>query len=396
MQEWYDLLIKGARLIDPAQEIDGLKDIAIRHGRVAMVSDHIPVERARRTIGAAGKIVTPGLIDLHTHVFVGLNIAVEPDPLGAKSGVTTMVDAGTAGAANFGLFRDHVIQSAMTRILPFLNIWITGGAMMSLPSAPRWSEVAASVRESSAPKPAAYFDDVRYALVEEAIRVIEENRDLIAGVKVWVNRFVAGGDIEPLRRAKRVAELMGLPVMVCTYFAPPSLSQILPLLGEGDIQTHFYGNFTGLVGEDGKIIPAAIAARDRGVVFDVGHGAGSFDFDVARQALAEGFTPDTISTDIHVESINGPVYDLPTTMAKFMALGMSLQDVVQATTLRPAQVLHMQDVIGSLRVGMEADVAVFDLVEGEFDLVDTEGHHVTGTRRLASVLTMKAGRVPSY
>jgi dihydroorotase len=266
--------------------------------------------------------------------------------------------------------------------------------MMSLPTAPTWDEVAASVQESkSAPKPPAYFDDVRYALVEEAIRVIEENRELIAGVKVWVNSFIAEGDIEPLRRAKRAADTVELPVMVCTYFAPPSLEQVLPLLGEGDIKTHFYGNFTGLVRENGKILPAAVAARERGVVFDVGHGAGSFDFDVARRALAEGFTPDTISTDIHVECINGPVYDLPTTMAKFMALGMSLQDVIRATTARPAQVLRKQDVIGSLRVGMEADVAVFDLVEGEFDLVDTQGQHVTGTRRLENVLTIKAGRV---
>ena len=211
--------------------------------------------------------------------------------------------------------------------------------------------------------------------------------------KVWVNSFVAGGDIEPLRRAKQVAEATGLPVMACSWFAPPTLGQILDLLGEGDIKTHFYGNFTGLVGENGKILPSAIAARHRGVVFDVGHGAGSFDFDVARRALEVGFTPDTISTDIHVECINGPVYDLPTTMAKFMALGMNLQDVIQATTSRPAQVLNMQDVIGSLCVGMEADVAAFDLVEGEFDLVDTQGQHMTGTRRLENVMTIKGGRV---
>jgi len=392
MQEQYDLLIQGGRVIDPAQNIDGKKDVAIRNGRVALVDNYVSPEHARQVIDAAGKIVTPGLIDLHTHVFVGLNISVEPDPLGAKSGVTTMVDAGTAGAANFGLFRDHVIRIATTRIVTFLNIWITGGSMMSLSyremASGKWSKTA------TVQAPAlTYFDDVRYASVDEALRVIEENRDLIVGVKVWVNRFVAGGDIEPLRRAKRVADAMDLPVMVCTYFGPPSMADILPLLGEGDIQTHFYGIFTGLVGEDGKILPAALAARDRGVVFDVGHGAGSFDFDVARQAVAGGFAPDTISTDIWVETINGPVYDLPMTMAKFMALGMSLEDVIRATTWRPAEVLNMEDVIGSLRVGMEADVAVFDLDEGEFDLVDTQGKHVTGTGRLENVLTIKAGRV---
>lgn len=393
MKERYDLLIGGGRLIDPAQGIDSIKDVAIRNGRIAMVDDHIPADVARQAIDASGKIITPGLIDLHTHIFVGLNISVEPDSLGAKSGVTTMVDAGSSGAANFGLFRDHVIRHAGTRVLPFLNIWLTGGSTMSMPSE-RWSDVVASIQGSAnTPKIMGYFDGVHHASVEEAVRVIEENRDLIAGVKVWVNRFVAGGGIEPVRLAKQAADAVGLPVMVCTYFGPPSMADILPFLGEGDIQTHFYGIFTGLVGEDGTILPAAVAARDRGVVFDVGHGAGSFDFEVARRALAEGFTPDTISTDIHIECINGPTYDLPTTMAKFMALGMSLEDVVRATTRRPAEVLDMQDVIGSLGVGMEADVAVFDLVEGAFDLVDTQGRHMTGTRHLVNVLTVKAGRV---
>ena len=393
MKERYDLLIGGGRLIDPAQGIDSIKDVAIRNGRISMVDDHIPADVARQAIDASGKIITPGLIDLHTHIFVGLNISVEPDSLGAKSGVTTMVDAGSSGAANFGLFRDHVIRHAGTRVLPFLNIWLTGGSTMSMPSE-RWSDVVASIQGSAnTPKIMGYFDGVHHASVEEAVRVIEENRDLIAGVKVWVNRFVAGGGIEPVRLAKQAADAVGLPVMVCTYFGPPSMADILPFLGEGDIQTHFYGIFTGLVGEDGTILPAAVAARDRGVVFDVGHGAGSFDFEVARRALAEGFTPDTISTDIHIECINGPTYDLPTTMAKFMALGMSLEDVVRATTRRPAEVLDMQDVIGSLGVGMEADVAVFDLVEGAFDLVDTQGRHMTGTRHLVNVLTVKAGRV---
>jgi len=388
MEERYDLLIKGGRLIDPAQEIDGIKDVAIRHGRVAMVSDHIPVQHTRQVIDAAGKIVTPGLIDLHTHIFVGLSLSVEPDPLGAKSGVTTMVDAGTAGAANFKLFRDHVIRTVTTRIVPFLNLWLTGGSMLSLPGEPPWSAVAAGLA-----RPTGYFDDVRYATTEAAIRVVEEDRDLIAGIKVWVNRYVAGGSIEPLHRAKEAAKALGLPVMVCTYFSPPTMSEILKMLDKGDIQTHFYGTFAGLVKEDGQILAEAAAARERGVIFDVGHGAGSFDFDVVRRALAVGFTPDTISTDIHVESINGPVHDLPTTMAKFMALGMGLEDIVQATTSRPAAVLHMQDIIGSLGIGMEADVAVFDLVEGEVDLVDTQGHHVTGTHHLENVLTIKAGRV---
>lgn len=391
MQQASHLLIKNGRVIDPAQQLNAVKDVAIRHGRIAQIDEDIPVERAWRVIDAAGLIVTPGLIDLHTHVFAGLNISVEPDPVAAKSGVTTMVDAGTAGAANFRLFRDHVVARATTRIIPFLNIWITGGSMMSMPSEQLGDLMSAGESSDRTQGLMAYFGAVRYAPVEEAERVIEEHRQLIAGVKVWVNRFVAGGDIEPLRRAKGLASRLGLPLMVCTYFGPPWMEEILPYLEEGDIQTHFLGTFTRLVDDEGGLLEAAVKARDRGVVFDVGHGAGSFDFDVARRALAAGFKPDVISTDLHSENVDGPVYDLPTTMSKFIALGMDLEDVVRATTVKPAEVLGMDDVIGSMRVGMEADVALFDLVEGPVDLVDTEGQHIEATQRLVNVLTIKGG-----
>ena len=390
----YDLLIRNGRLIDPSQDIDGIKDLAIKDGKVAAVAENLPNTHAQEIIDATGKIVTPGLIDLHTHVFKGLHICIDADKLGAKSGVTTMVDAGSAGAANFALFRDYVLPEYKTRIIPFLNIWITGASMISLPGETNFEKVASALKEGKElPRLLAYFDGLRFASSDTAIRVIEENRDLISGVKVWVNCFVAEGNIAPLHRAREVAIAMGLPLLVCTYFGPPWFKDIMPVLGEGDIQTHFLGVFTSLIQEDGNVMPEAVDARERGVIFDVGHGAGSFDFSVARRAIDAGFLPDTISTDMHSECIDGPTYDLPTTMAKFTMLGLSLGDVIRATTTRPAEVLHLQDRIGSLQAGMEADVALFELAEGEFDLIDTQGNHMKATQRLVNVKTIKAGKI---
>ena len=389
-----DLLIRGGRLIDPAQHIDDIRDVAIKSGKVLEVGNNLPVSQAKKVIDATSKIVTPGLIDMHTHVFKGQWLGVDADKVGVKSGVTTMVDTGSSGAANFGLFRDYIISQAKTRILPFLNIWVTGSENTGLPGDANFDGMANALKEGrDLPKVLGYFDDIRYASVDATIAVIEENRDKIFGVKVWVNCLVAHGSLEPLLRAKQVARKMNLPLMVCTYFGPPALKNIVPLLDDGDIQTHCFGIFTDLVQADGKVIPEAIEARARGVIFDIGHGAGSFDFGLAQGAIKSGFLPDTISTDIHAQCIHGPTYDLPTTMTKFLLLGLSLPDVIRATTSRPAEILHLQDQIGSLRLGMEADVAIFDLVDGEFDLVDTEGKHRTASQRLINTLTVKAGEV---
>jgi len=369
----YDILLKNGEVVDPVKGKRRIQDVALASGKVSAVEEDIPVEQSRRVIDVNGKLVTPGLIDLHTHVYWGsTRVGVDPDRLCAVSGVTTMVDAGSAGVSNFLGLRKYVIEKAKCHIVPFLNLSSIG-------------IVDPVVGE---------LEDLRYIDVKQTIRFIEENRDIVRGVKVRVAKHAVGANgVTPLLLARDVADAVGLPLMVHFAPQPPTLSEILPILKSKDILTHVFNGNTPILDGDGCIRRDVIEARKRGVVMDVGHGAGSFNFDIAEKALKQGFKPDTVSTDVHSTSIKGPLFDLPTTMSKFVNMGLDIEEVLYAATVKPAETLQMAEKIGNLNIGSSGDVAVFDLVYGEYDFHDTSGKTLRGDRRLVNVLTICKGQV---
>ena len=380
----YDLLLTGGTVLDPSAEGDAVgprtADMAIAGGRVAAVGPSLPRDRAGRTIDVKGRLVTPGLIDLHTHVYWGgTSLGVDPDALSAASGVTTHVDAGSSGAGNFPGFRRHLIERARVRVLPFLNISFAGIFAFS-----RQVMVGESI-------------DLRLLNVNEAVRVAQEHRDLVLGIKVRLGLIAGEGQgLPPLRHTLQAAEALGMRVMVHTDMPPPTRREVLPLLRKGDILTHAFRPFpngpTIDPGVTGRILPELWEARERGVVIDLGHGMGSFSFESAEACLAAGFLPDVISSDVHALCINGPAYDLPTTMSKLLSLGMPLDRVIAAATVAPARAIGRPD-LGTLRPGSPADVTVLDDRTGAFEYMDVTGRTMTGRRRLVPLLTVIGGEV---
>ncbi|MHB0878101.1 MAG: amidohydrolase/deacetylase family metallohydrolase [Anaerolineae bacterium] len=369
----YDLVIKGGRVIDPSQGIDMAGDVALAAGRVAAVAADIPITAAWETFGADGCLVIPGLIDMHTHVAWGFDpLSIEADVFAPKLATSTWVDAGSAGAANFAGFRRFLIEPSRTRIIPFLNV--------SRPGLTAVETVHGSVEHLDA---------------DAAYDTVEQNRDLIKGIKVLCSGMrVGANDLTPLRVAREVAEATALPIMCHIGEVPPGLWAILPILRGGDIVTHAYKGRKGCLTIAGnRVRPEAWEARARGIIFDVGHGVGSFAWSVARAALEQGFLPDTISTDLHAASVAKHAFSMPAVMSKFLHLGMGLSDVVRLATERPAQILDMADEIGTLRPGACGDVSILRLEEGEFPLSDTEGVVETMTGRLVPVATVRAGQV---
>src|SRR5436305_4019569 len=303
-----DLILKGGRVIDPANGRDGIADIGFGDGRVAAVGSGLPL-RGSEIVDARGLIVVPGLIDLHTHVYWGgTSLGVDAAELAPRSGTTTFVDAGSAGPGNFHGFRRHVIEPSPLRILPYLNV-----------SFPGIFAFAATVMVGE-------NTDLRLIDPRECVRVINANRDLIVGVKVRVGRNAGGNSgAAPLDMALEVAEEVGLPVMAHLDHPPPSRLEVLSRLRRGDILTHCFRPFPNApVAPDGSVREEVQEARRRGVVFDIGHGSGSFGFATAEHMLEAGFLPDAISSDVHALSINGPAYDQIVTMGKFLALGLDL------------------------------------------------------------------------
>jgi len=351
----FDLLIKGGTVIDPANGINEKRDIGIKRNRIAAVVANIPAESAARVIDASGQYVTPGLVDLHTHVYYGSTFwGINPDPVAARSGVTTWLDVGSAGAYNWPGFRRFVIQAAQARIYGLLNISSIGL------TAPTW-ELA----------------NLNYCDVDMACKMVDLNRDLLIGIKARIDNSTtghvngAGTGVAGLQRAREAADRLGLPVMVHIASGPPSLEEIMPILRPGDIITHCCtGRDNRLVTPAGTMREMVRLSREQGLIFDVGHGAGSFSFESAEQMLGDGFIPDVISTDIHQLAINGPCFDMPTTLSKFMALGMSLYSVIERATVRPAQVMGLADEVGTLKPGALADVAIFKLLDGDYTLYD--------------------------
>jgi dihydroorotase len=343
-------------------------------GHGAAGGDRVYRPARGQAIDAVGLLVTPGLVDVHTHLFPGVShYGIEPDAYCLARGVTTAVDAGSSGAQTFPGLRRYVIERSRTRILAFLNIAVQG-------------MISRLVGE---------LEDIRWASPQQAIACARENPDLIVGIKVRLGHQMVGNDPAPaLRLAREAAEALGLPLMVHVIDMRPALDWLLPYLGPGDIVTHcFHGNEGGILGAHGRVLPAAVAARERGVLFDVGHGEGSFAYHVARSALAQGFPPDTISSDLHAHNVAGPVFGQAVTLSKLLHLGMSLEDVIRAATATPAEAVRREGRIGALAAGRDADVSVFELREGSWPLPDAAGGTETVERLLVPRLVVRAGHI---
>jgi dihydroorotase len=367
----FDLLLRGGEVVDPSQGWAGPGDVAIREGRVVAVGRAL-TEPVRETIDVTGCIVTPGLIDIHAHVYAGATSwGLKPDPPCLAHGVTTVVDAGSASWSSLAGFRWYIAEPAATRVLCFLHI--SGIGLIYAP-----------VGEML---------NLDFADPESVGTVAAENPDLVVGVKVRQGgRQVGPHGTEPLRLALEAASLAGLPVM-CHIAAGVPLPEVLAWLRPGDIVTHcFQGHGDEVVDASGRLLPEVQEARERGVLMDVGHGGGSFRWEVAEAALDQGYLPDVISTDLHTYNRYGPVYDMPTTLSKFLHLGLTLEQVIERATLAPARAIRRPD-LGTLRPGSPADVAVFAAEEGEFPFRDAHGGIRVGRRRLVTRLTVRAGRV---
>lgn len=368
----FDLLIKNGEVIDPGGGQQGRLDVAIKRNRVAAVEANIPTEAAVRVIDATNQFVTPGLVDLHTHVYHSSTCwGVRADPVAARSGVTTWLDVGSAGAYNFPGFREFIVKPAASRIYALLNISSIGL------TATTW-ELA----------------NLNHLDVDLCCKLVDVNRDLILGVKVRIDiNTTSGTGIEGLRRGRVAAERCGLPMMVHIGKGPPELEELLPLMRAGDILTHcFTGQSMRIIDNQGKLLDVAKQAWEMGVIMDIGHGAGSFSFETAEALIQSGYRPDVISSDIHQFSIHGPLFDLPTCMSKFLAIGMTLPQVIAAATARPAAAMGLQNEVGTLKPGALADVALFELVEGDFTFYDIHMNARQGKKLLRNTLTLINGR----
>jgi dihydroorotase len=362
-----DLILKGGHVIDPSQGIDGIMDVGFANGRVAALAPSLP-GRAADERDVSGLIVSPGLIDLHTHVYWGgTSLGIDAEEFCRTSGVTTAVDTGSAGPGNFMGFRKHVIERSQVRILAYLHVSHAGIYGFSS---------TVMVGES---------EDIRLMDPVTAAEVADANRDCIVGIKVRVGRHASGDQgVAPLDIALQVAEETGLPLMAHIDEPPPSYEEVLARLRPGDVLTHAFRPFPNSPATaQGSVKPAVLAARKRGVLFDIGHGMGSFAFRTARAMLANGFAPDTISSDVHALCIDGPAFDQVTTMSKFLCLGMSLPEVIRASTVNAAFALKRPE-LGSLKPGSVGDATLLSVEEGKFDYADVVGERLQGRQRILS------------
>lgn len=379
----YDVLVRGGRVIDPAQNLDTVTDIGIIGPRIAALGTDIAVRGVRReVIDAGGLIVTPGWVDLHTHVYWGVApLGVEADPNCLHRGVTTAVDAGSAGASTFPAFHRYVIEVAATRIKAMLHI----------------SSIGMAHDDGVRPEAIGELEDIRWANVGRAVEIARAYADAIVGIKVRLGTGQVGNDAErtreALRRTRQAADAVGKPAMIHIGGTAIPLAEILENLNTGDVVTHVYHARTeGVLDETGRVRPAVRRAVERGINFDVGHGAGSFNWGVARAALEQGLLPGTISSDIHTWNIAGPVYDLATTASKFLHLGLELPEVLRRITATPAACIGMAGEIGTVAPGAAADLTLLRLVEGEWRFRDSHGAEEIGHRRLMPVAVLRAGR----
>lgn len=373
----FDLIIKDGLLVDPSQGIHAKRDLAFYAGRVAAVEEGLEAalgKDVKYVIDASGRIVTPGLVDVHVHVHQGV-LGLNTEAL-LNTGTTTALDAGTCGALTFPLGFRSMVNHSKVRLYALLNI--------------------SSLGLSDRPE----LEDLTYGDVDKAVRVCEENRDLIKGIKVRLtdHALKRSSPLDALRLAREAADQAGLPLMVHgirtnqkDLLKGVTLPDVLAEMKGGDIFTHAFARYSGIIDGDGEVIPEFRDAVRRGVIVDVGHGVGSFSFQEARRALEQGVQPDTISTDLHRASYMGPAFDLPTTMSKYLLLGLSLDEVVRKTTETPAKVLGLADSVGTLKVGAVADAVIFELARGDFTYSDTVGVEETGKERLVPKVVIRGG-----
>lgn len=368
----YDTLITGGQVVDPAAGLVGQYDVAINDGRIAAVEAGINPATAREVIDASEGIVTPGLVDLHTHIYWGATFwGIEADPVAARTGVTTWLDVGSAGSYSWPGFRRYIAEPSKVRVFGLLNLSSIGLI------APTWE-----------------FANLDYCDVNLAETIVNENRDLILGIKARIDTNTTRGvGIRPLELARELADRVGLPLMVHIGAGPPALAEVSHLLRPSDILTHcFTGQSMRIIDADGTPDPTILELHDKGLVLDIGHGTGSFSFETAEAMLAAGVLPDVISSDIHQMAIQGPMFDLPTTMSKFLNLGLSLPEVIERTTSRPAKAMGKPE-LGTIAPGSVADVALFRLEEGDYVFRDIHMNGRRGNVRLVNTLTMVDGDV---
>ena len=366
-----DILVRGGTVVDPSQSLHKVADVAVKDGKIVAVGE----EPAAQTVDARGLLVVPGLIDLHVHVYRGhVSIGLDPDPLCPAGGVTTLVDAGSAGSFNFDGFRRDVIDRAETRILALVNLSCMG--LVAFPNGELLER--------------------RYADVKGAIETLKRHPGVAVGVKIRAGAHIIGPGEQGwanLKDAVAAARGSGTWLMVHIGESPMPIPELVELLQPGDCVTHcFKGGTRRILDAGNQVFPAVRKAAERGVVFDVGHGFGSFQWDVVEAALRQGFEPTTISTDLHTLNLHGPVYDMPTTMSKFLMLGVPLDRVVAMATSRPARVLGRDD-LGTLRPGAVADIAILEERHGSFEFTDSYGGTRVGQALLNAVGTIRGGKL---
>lgn len=374
----YELLIRGGHVVDPWQNLSAVRDVAIAQGKVARIAPSIPASEAAQVLEAKGMIVTPGLIDVHVHVYDGVApLGIPADPNCIAKGVTTALDAGSAGAHTFPGLRKYVINVVDTRVYALLNISVIGQSTLS-PGNP-WGELL----------------DIRYANPKLTAKTIEQNRDRILGVKIRLTENIAGKhDLDALKLAREAADAVQLPLMAHIGGTFSTLPKILDLLRPGDVITHtFRQEAGGILDDRGRVLPEVKRSVANGLRLDVGHGAGSFGWAVAESAMKQDVLPATISSDVHQYNVHGPVLDLATTLSKFMHLGMTLEQVIERATKNPANTFGFPQGLGTLKPGSEGDVAVFKLEQGDFVLFDSVKQSRVVHRRLLPVATVKSGRI---
>jgi len=372
----FDLILRGGRVIDPSQKLDGVRDVGFAGGKVAAVAKDLKPGSGTEIRDVSGYIVTPGLIDLHTHVYWGgTSLGIDAEDFCRTSGVTTAIDTGSAGPGNWMGFRKHVIEKSQVRILAYLHVSHAGIYGF---------DKRVMVGESR---------EIMHMNPIDCVEVADKNRDLIVGIKVRVGLHASGTNGESaLDLALQVANEVGMPLMCHIDHPPPSYEHVIGRLRPGDVLTHAFRPFPNApCTAQGAIKPEVIAARKKGVIFDIGHGKGSFSFKTTRNMLAGGFEPDVISSDVHTLCIDGPAFDQVTTLSKFLVMGMPLDRVIAASTVNAAMALKRPE-LGSLKPGSVGDATILTIKEGRFDYVDVVGEHLIADKKIVSEGTVIGGK----
>ena len=370
------LVIRGGRVFDPGTSRFAQLDLVLSEGKVVRMAPAVEVPRGAQVVEAAGLLVTPGLVDAHVHAFRwGHLISLDVDPLSSRTGVTTFVDGGSSGSLNFMAFRSFVIDRVRSALYALLNVSAIGQVVDGLQGVDAWEN-----------------DDLRFLHLGSAVEVVETHRDVIVGIKVRIHTGLSS--LAPMAAGRELADAVGLPLVVHVSKAPPAFRDLVPYLRAGDVVTHMYHPGPGcLLDRAGRIAPEYREARARGVLFDTGTARFHTSIPVARAAIEQGFLPDTISTDLTLTNYQHITIDMPTTLTKFMALGLSLEQVLRLATLEPAKLLPAERGHGRLAEGGTADVGLFALESGEFTYVDYFGDRLQATRRLVCRGTIKGGQL---